>query len=245
MSGPCLGVVVLLLLCVGLFAGCGHSGATRPKTPTVAYHQAVPKPPPRHWPSTELGVPLAPLDFKALPNSGWTVTVAAVSCWRKGYCVAGGGYKSPIEDWFGNHQSTPFLAVERHGHWGRAFDVPGVSSLNHLDTGSNGSNSAIGWVHCFKGGYCSAGGRYSTSLFLGSGTGLFVVNEVRGEWYRASLLPGLGHLNVQKQAWFTTTSCTSAGNCDAHGIVNTGIANRLFVVREVNGVWRRVYLVRK
>lgn len=243
-SGPCLGVVVLLLLSAGLFAGCGHSGAARPATPTAAYHKAKPKPH-RKQPTTELGVPFAPLDFKALPNSGGAVTVTAVSCWRKGYCVAGGGYKSYISDWFGDHQSTPFLAVKRRGRWGRAFDVPGVSSLNGLDTDSSGSNSAISWIHCFKGGNCSAGGRYSISLYVGSGTGLFVVDEVRGEWYRASLLPGLGHLNVGKQAWFTTTSCTSAGNCVAHGIVNTGIANRLFVVREINGVWRRVYLVRR
>ena len=53
-------------------------------------------------------------------NKGGFVGVVSVSCASPGNCAAGGRYS----DRHGNQQG--FVAVERHGRWGTAIQVPGL-----------------------------------------------------------------------------------------------------------------------
>lgn len=58
-------------------------------------------------------------------NADGDVPDVSVSCGSADDCAAGGNYR----DASGAFQA--FLAGERHGTWGRAFEVPGLRALEH------------------------------------------------------------------------------------------------------------------
>lgn len=177
------------------------------------------------------GVPVAALGINSLQGSGGPVQVVAISCWSVGNCVAGGNFDSNSVLTY----QTPFLANEKAGHWLHATDVPGIWDLPDFD--SDGEDTTISWIHCFPGGNCSAGGVYSTSDWLDSQ--LFVMNDVRGTWFRAIAVPGLNRLNTGSDASFTSVACPSKGNCIANGTYDDSNMNQHeFSVREVGGVWQ-------
>jgi hypothetical protein len=74
--------------------------------------------------------------------------VGSVSCGSAGNCAAGGHYVVAP----GHPQG--FVAVERHGRWGTAIEVPGLEALN------NGGFAEVTWVSCAPAGTCAAGGTY-------------------------------------------------------------------------------------
>lgn len=91
---------------------------------------------------------------------------SSVSCASAGNCVLGGTYSDSSG---GVNQG--FVAVERHGRWGKATKLPGVIALN------KGGDAWVEWVSCPPAGGCAAGGSYndvprSTSHFQG-----FVVSQ--------------------------------------------------------------------
>jgi hypothetical protein len=66
----------------------------------------------------------------------------------------------------------------------------------------------------------------------------FVVNQRNGKWGKAIEVPGLGPLNATKQAYLSSLSCASAGNCAADGYYSdSGGRSQGFVVSEKNGTW--------
>jgi hypothetical protein len=119
-----------------------------------------------------------------------------------------------------------FVAVERHGRWGRAIGVPGLRALN---TGKWGE---VDVVSCASAGNCAAGGHYSTHR----GDQGFVAVERNGVWRNAVEVPGLAALNEGGYAEVTSVSCASAGDCAAGGSYGE---RRGFVAVEENGRWGR------
>ena len=157
-------------------------------------------------------------------NKGGYAEVDSVSCASAGSCAAGGDY----EDRAGMGQG--FVAVERHGRWGKAIEVPGLGALN------KGGGAGVSSVSCASAGSCVAGGGYADRGQNGQG---FVAVEKNGRWGKAIDPPGLKALNGSSgspNAEVDSVSCASAGNCAAVGTYGEPYGTG-FVVSENKGVW--------
>jgi hypothetical protein len=118
------------------------------------------------------------------------------------------------------HDATP-------GTWGAA---------NELATGLNyGNNAGIYSISCSAKGYCSAGGNYTDVSGYSQG---FVTGEVAGVWGGSIEVPGLAQLNTGGNAYVSSVSCSSVGNCAAAGSYADSSGDiHGFVVNESNGAW--------
>jgi len=85
-------------------------------------------------------------------------------------------------------------------------------------------------VSCASAGNCAAGGQWDYAAYNAA----FLVNEKNGVWGHGIDVPGLNR--VARDAFLSSVSCASAGNCAAGGEYDGG-GNGVFVVRENNGVW--------
>jgi hypothetical protein len=74
----------------------------------------------------------------------------AVSCTSPGNCAAAGFYSN-----ISGGVTQGFVAVERHGRWGKAIEVPGLGALNR------GGGVYVSEVSCRPAGGCAAGGSYT------------------------------------------------------------------------------------
>jgi hypothetical protein len=152
-------------------------------------------------------------------NTGGNARVNSVSCASAGSCAAGGFYTGR----HGNQQG--FVAVERHGRWGTAVEVPGLAALNNGD--------AVFSVSCASAGSCAAGGYYTYS----AGAQGFMAVERDGRWGTAIKVPGLAALNTGGDAQVNSVSCASAGNCAAGGFYRNRHGQQGFVAVERHGRW--------
>ena len=157
-------------------------------------------------------------------NKGGNAAVSSVSCGSAGSCAAGGDYR----DRHGHRQG--FVAVERHGRWGTAIEVPGLGALN------TGGYALVFSVSCASAGSCAAGGSYHRRDHRLA----FVAVERHGRWGTAIGVPGLGALNKGGVAGVSSVSCASAGSCAASGAYSDGRGHlQGFVASQRNGVWDR------
>jgi hypothetical protein len=156
-------------------------------------------------------------------NQGGGAFIRSVSCGSAGNCSAGGSY----EDSSGQQQV--FVVSEVRGSWHSAAEIPGIAALNQ---------GGAAWVYslsCGSAGNCAAAGSY----FAGY-SHAFVVSEVNGSWHSAVEIPGTGTLNTGKEAYATSVSCASAGNCSAGGTyTNAAKHMQAFIVSEVKGSWHK------
>ena len=151
-------------------------------------------------------------------NAGGNAQVLSVSCWRAGYCAAGGFYTRK----HGYRQA--FVVLEHDARWGKAAEVPGSAALN-----ADG-NAQVASVSCVSGGDCLAGGYYTGR---GKATQGFVVSERAGRWGAARAVPGLAALTASGQgAQVDSVSC-APGYCAAGGFSG----GQGFVVTERGGRW--------
>jgi hypothetical protein len=156
-------------------------------------------------------------------NKGGDSAAMEVSCGSAGDCAAGGYYRDP-----GRHYQG-FVAVERNGAWGTAIEVPGLAALN------KGERAAVNSVSCGSAGSCVAGGAYADRSHRLHG---LVAVERNGRWATAIQVPGLAALSKRGDAFVTSVSCASAGNCAAGGYYTDRSGHRQgFVAVERNGVW--------
>ena len=86
-------------------------------------------------------------------STGSDAAVNSVSCASAGNCAAGGYYSYDRA----TDAEQGFVAVERHGRWGRAIKVPGLATLN------KGGYSRVFSVSCASAGNCAAGGCTGTT----------------------------------------------------------------------------------
>jgi hypothetical protein len=158
-------------------------------------------------------------------NAGGDASAGTISCAAAGDCSAGGRYKDDI----GAYQG--FVVDESSGTWGTAREVPGLGALN------DGKNAVVLAVSCAVAGACAGGGSFDTDPNHPQG---FVVDETDGSWGKAKVVPGLGSLNVGRDAEIQSISCGAAGNCAASGLYNgAGDTASGFVVNERNATWGR------
>jgi hypothetical protein len=144
--------------------------------------------------------------------------VQSVSCGAAGSCAAGGGY------WDSRGQSQGFVVSLRHGHWGKAIEVPGLGGL------SKGWDAWVFSVSCGPAGTCAAGGYDDSSGF--------VAVERDGRWGTATGVPGLAALDKGGFAAVISVSCGPAGSCAAGGdYTDRSQHSQGFVAVERDGRW--------
>jgi len=156
-------------------------------------------------------------------NKGGAAQVTSESCGSAGNCAAGGNYRD-------RHGLQGFVAVERHGVWGQAIEVPGLAALN------KGGDAELNSVSCASAGSCAAGGRYLDRHGNQQG---FVAVERHGRWGTATEVPGLAALNTGEEAFagVVSVSCASAGSCAAGGNYDDRHGGQGFVAVERHGRW--------
>jgi hypothetical protein len=163
----------------------------------------------------------------ALPGQleGSSAGIGLISCSTPGNCGAAGSYQV-------NGGNQLFVISQAHGVWGNAIQIPETAALN------TGLEASVNSISCPSPGNCSAGGYYWTSSQFQDA---FVVDQVGGTWHRAIEVRGAARFGGQ--AWVSSISCPSAGNCGAGGIYNYENTERpfgsVFVVNEVHGTWYR------
>lgn len=146
----------------------------------------------------------------------------SLSCGSAGDCGARGIYRA------GTGVTQSFLVVERHGVWGRAFNIPGIVALDgrHIEQLSS--------ISCGAPGDCSAGGAYGN----GSHERAFLVNEVNGRWGTPMSIPGLAALNRGLFTSVDRISCSSSDDCGVIGSYSgKGGYSQSFALNETNGTW--------
>jgi hypothetical protein len=156
-------------------------------------------------------------------NTGGFAEVHSVSCAAAGSCAAGGEYRDA------SGTLRAFVVTEVGGRWGKAIVVPGTAALK------KGRIADVISVSCAAAGSCAAGGLLTdrSGIFQA-----FVVNEVRGRWRKAIVVPGTAAVN-KGDAAVVSVSCAVAGSCAAGGNYIDGSARyHAFVVNEAGGQWR-------
>ena len=165
-----------------------------------------------------------PVPGLAALNLGNHAELSAVSCAAPGGCSAGGFYVDASDQFHG------FVVTENSGKWGNARQVPG---LDALDTGGF---ARVTVVSCASAGNCDAGGSYHTGL---TQVQAFVVTQRNGAWRTAEQVPGTLTLNTGQDAFMTSVSCASTGNCSAAGSYTDSLGHAWpFVVTQKNGQWK-------
>jgi hypothetical protein len=158
-------------------------------------------------------------------SMGGNAEVDSVSCSSAGNCAAGGSYGGGSDGSFG-----AFVAVERHGRWGRPAEVPGLAALG------TGGATGVRSLSCASAGNCAVGGDYGDR----HGNQAFVAVERHGRWGTAIAVPGLRALNTGGFARIFSLSCGSPGNCAAGGEYDDrSFRHHGFVVLERHGRWGR------
>jgi hypothetical protein len=158
-----------------------------------------------------------------LLNAEGNDEVGAMSCPSVGNCSAGGQLSTSLST------STAFIANEVHGTWGRELPVPGVGAL------AKDGNAIVNSVSCPSAGNCTAVGTYDVSSVR---QGVFVVDEVHGQWRTATELPGTKALTHGYVAQSGSVSCPAVGNCTTGGsYAHRAHDFQAYVADEVHGVW--------
>ncbi|HEY1620657.1 MAG TPA: hypothetical protein VGG25_23740, partial [Streptosporangiaceae bacterium] len=147
----------------------------------------------------------------------------ALSCASPGNCAAGGSYRPSTA----STHSQAWLAVQKSGHWGNAFEIAG--SLN-ADGGAQ-----LTAASCPAAGACVAGGYYENAA---GHLERFLISQHLGHWGKAGKLPGLLTLNKGPDSQLYSLSCGSAGNCSGGGYYNNATFREFaFVSTESGGHW--------
>jgi len=155
--------------------------------------------------------------------------VQSVSCPAAGTCTAVGGYntKSP--------GGEPFVVTEKHGRWGRAFELRQTAAL----PGSH--HAGLYLVSCAAVGDCSVGGLHDNNSGQQE---VFVAGERNGQWGKPTELPGLAALNTGGIADASSLSCAAPGDCAIAGSYFVAPnATLAFVASEQNGRWSKAITV--
>ena len=143
----------------------------------------------------------------------------SVSCASAGNCAARGFYTD------GQRHTRLFVLSQRNGQWTAAAVVPGT--IGRVRAG-------VYSMWCDSAGNCTAGGVYNDRQ---GHQQAFVANERNARWAAAVNVLHASGLNAS-QAWVTSVSCASAGNCAAGGSYEDGHGHSLvFVAGERNGQW--------
>ena len=156
---------------------------------------------------------------------GGDAKALAVDCVFAGNCVAGGFYADSAA------HDQAWLAVQRNGKWGKAFEVPGTAALNA------GGNASVVSVSCPSAGNCAATGGYEAS---GGALDVWVASEHRGHWGKATAVRNFPQLNVGRDGEVQAISCAAAGDCALGGdYLDVNDQFQAFLATEAGGHWAK------
>ncbi|MHB1594327.1 MAG: hypothetical protein ACYCO9_20820 [Streptosporangiaceae bacterium] len=164
--------------------------------------------------------PSLPLEIPgtAALNKGGAAGASTMQCTSPGNCTTDGIYATAEIQPYQYHYSV-FIDRQVRGKWGRAFELPGMTTLNR------GRNASPAGLSCPAPGYCTEVGYYTNA----TGHALpYTAIEVRGRWHNATRFTVLGSIGA--------VSCTVPGACTVVG----GMPGhtQAFAVNEYNGRWR-------
>jgi hypothetical protein len=148
----------------------------------------------------------------------------AVSCVPGGECTA-----------VGNGIGTGgFVISERNGRWSATRAIPGLAAL------SREGDAIVSGLSCSAAEDCLA-----TGMYMNAGLGVFVAEETRGTWHKATPVPGLAALNTGGLTNAGGVSCAAPGDCAVAGMYTPGNTDNAdnpiegFVADESGGKWRK------
>ena len=163
------------------------------------------------------------------PSNGPTLT--SIACASQGNCVAVGYYQIDAND-----DELPIVVSESGGVWGQASGITLPAGAATVQTGSGSAPwvSQLSSVACSSAGSCVAVGQYSDASGY---VDAMAVAEVGGQWGSATEIVDPPDSDQQDSSLYGV-SCTSAGNCEAVGSVDTATdGGQAMVVSESAGVW--------
>jgi hypothetical protein len=156
-------------------------------------------------------------------NTGGLASVLALSCRKAGDCSAAGYYEPS------STTASVFVISEQNGHWGGAFELPGLGTLNA------GGRPGPVVLSCGSAGNCATGGSYRDAAGRDHA---YLATQKNYHWGQAAEAPGLPKLDLGGNAQVTAIKCPSAGNCVAGGSYHSKIAGaQLFLISERAGTW--------
>ena len=197
-GGVVLGTLALAAAPAGLALGAATAGTTPAGT----------------TPAARVSLPLEIPGTAAL-NRGGAAAASTMQCTSPGNCTTDGIYATSEIQPYQYHYSV-FIDRQVRGTWGKAFELPGMTTLNR------GRNASPAGLSCPAPGYCTEVGYYTNA----AGHALpYAASEVRGRWHKATTIPVLG-----------SVSCTAPGDCTVVG--RTSGHTQAFAVNEYNGRWR-------
>jgi len=157
-------------------------------------------------------------------DHGKTARPSAISCPSPGNCAVVGSYFNAAG------LLLPFVAIQVHGTWRNATELPGMAAFNA------GRSAQLVSVSCPAAGDCLAGGSYRDAT--GRNTQAFVASQTKGTWSAPIEVPGTAQLNTYGGGSVTSVFCVAPGACAATGrYTRSAGADRAFVANQVGGVW--------
>jgi hypothetical protein len=166
-------------------------------------------------------------------NTGGDVTASALSCPSAGNCVLAGSYVSGVFP--AKQTTTVFVASERDGTWQKAGPVPGVSTLDTVNSPS------IVSLSCGAPGDCAVVGLYmDKSTEADDAWDPFLATETGGRWSAAREVPGYAALAAYPPEYLYdySVSCAGPGDCSLIGnYYARSTQEQAFVLDQVRGTW--------
>jgi hypothetical protein len=163
-------------------------------------------------------------NLNALADGGYADALA-VDCSSAGNCVAGGFYADS------SAHDQAWLAVQRDGKWGNAFEVTGTAGLNA------GGDASVVSISCPSAGNCAATGDYRAS---GGALEVWVASEHRGRWANATAVRDYAVLNANHDGQVDAISCAAAGDCTLGGdYMDVADHFQAFLATETGGHWTK------
>jgi Putative Ig domain len=179
------------------------------------------------WASpVELGLPG---DAFESPSNGPTLN--SIACASQGNCVAVGWYQIDA-----NEDELPIVISQSGGVWGQpsGITLPVGAASVPTTLGSGSWVSQLSSVACTSDGNCVAVGQYSDASGY---VHAMAVAEVGGQWGSGTEIADPSDSD-QRDSSLNGVSCTSVGNCEAvGGVETTADGGQAMVASELGGVW--------
>ena len=180
--------------------------------------------------------PSLPLEIPgtAALNRGGAAVAGTMQCTSPGNCTTDGIYATAEIQPYQYHYSV-FIDRQVRGRWGRAFELPGMTTLNR------GRNASPGGLSCPAPGYCTEVGYYTNAA---GHLVPYAASEVRGRWHTAGDIPGVAAFETGTLAFIGPVSCTRPGDCTAVGRYEDKADHfQVFAVNEYNERWRKAIAI--
>ena len=215
-GGVILGALALAAAPAGLALGAATAGTT-----------------PAGTAAARVSLPLEIPGTAAL-NKGGAAVAGTMQCTSPGNCTTDGIYATAEVQSYQYHYSV-FIDQQVRGRWGRAFELPGMTTLNR------GRNASPGGLSCPAPGYCTEVGYYTNA----AGNEVpYTAIEVRGRWHQAGPISSVAAFGSGGYAAAGKVSCTRPGDCTVVGNYSDKSGHmQVFAVNEYNGRWRKAIAI--